>query len=167
MVGAFLPGLAALAARQLASQIPQIQDGPYAEGDIDLLLEIIAFYMHLANRIGFRELGAERCARFSHRLVVAVGIDVATSLNKGLSSVQVVAELRDKYNEREEYYARYKQFLPEADQPTKNTLFHEFTKVIFNRFVRSNDTFDLLLVEGLLSPEIAFFLKETNDVMKR
>ncbi|MCX6622032.1 MAG: hypothetical protein NTY38_13380 [Acidobacteria bacterium] len=166
MVGTFLPGLAALAARELANQVPRIQAGHYAEGELDLLLELIAFYMHLANRVAFRELGAEQCSLFSHRLMVAVGNNVSTSLNKRLSSVQVVAELRDKYNEREVYYSQYRKFVADPGDSPKNTLFWEFTKVIFHGCVNTDNTLDLVLLQEILSPEIALFLKKTNEALK-
>jgi hypothetical protein len=166
MVGGFLPGLAALAAQELTKQIPQIRDGDYQEGNLDLLLELFAFYMHLANRLAFRELGAQECSRFSSRLVVCVANNVTTSLNSELSSVQIVAELRGKYNEREGYYSQYRKFVPDGDEPPKNTLFWEFTKVIFYGFVNTDNTIDLMQVRGILSPEIAFFLKKTKEVLE-
>jgi hypothetical protein len=73
------------------------------DGDMDLLLELLAFYMHLANWVTFRDLGADECSRFSHRLIVTVANRVATSLRNDLSSVEVIAQFRDKYYEREDY----------------------------------------------------------------
>jgi hypothetical protein len=166
MVGRFLPGLAALAAQELAKQIPQTRDGDYQEGNLDLLLELFAFYMHLANRLAFRTLGAQECSRFSSRLIVSVANNVTTSLNSELSSVQTVAELRDKYNQRDEYYSQYRKLVPDGDESPNNTLFWEFTKVIFYGFVNTDDTMDLMQVRGILSQEIAFFLKKTKEVLE-
>jgi hypothetical protein len=166
MVGSFLPGLAALAARELAKQVPQIEDGDYQEGNLNLLLELFAFYMHLANRLAFRELGAQECSRFSSRLIVSAANNITTSLNSELSSVQIVAELRDKYNERDGYYSQYRKLVPHGDESPNNTLFWEFTKVIFYGFVNTDDTMDLIQVKGVLSPEIAFFLKKIREVLE-
>jgi hypothetical protein len=163
MVAAFLPSFPILDAAELA-KLPRFGSDP--DGDLDLLLELFAFYMHVANRLAFRELGEPECSRFSNRLIVTVANRVSTSLRKDLSSAQVIAELRDKYNEREEYYAQFRKFVPDGDEPHKNTLFWEFSKVIFNGFMNSEDITDLMMVQAILRAEVAEFLKEANKVLK-
>jgi hypothetical protein len=162
-VAAYLPGFPIMDARELA-KLPRFSGD--VDGDMDLLLELFAFYMHLANRLAFRDLGADECSRFSHRLIVTVANRVATSLRNDFSSVEVIAEFRDKYNERENYYAGFRKFVPDGDEPHKNTLFWEFSKVIFNGFMDSEDITDLMMVQAILTPEVAQFLKETNKVLK-
>jgi hypothetical protein len=166
IVGSFLPGLASLAAHELAQRIPQIGNGHYEDGSIELLLELLAFYMHVANRLAFRDLGAEECSHFSTRLIVTVASDVTTSLDKGFSSVQVIAELRDKYNERDQYYAQFRKFVPDSDEPPKDTVFWEFAKVVYFRFVNTDNTADLIWVQEILLPEVGLFLKKTNEILK-
>jgi hypothetical protein len=163
MVAAYLPSFPIMGAGELA-KLPKLSGDQ--DGDMDLLLELFAFYMHLANRLAFRDLGAEECSRFSNRLIVTVANRIATSLRKDLSSVQVIGELRDKYNEREDYYSHFRKFVPDGDEPRKNTLFWEFSKVIFSGFMNSEDITDLMMVQAILTPEVAQFLKETNKVLK-
>ena len=91
-VGNAVSVCATLAARELVKQMPQLQDGPYLEGTLDLLLEVHAFYMHLANRLAFREFGADACNLFSRRMMVAVANAITTTLSHDLSSVQVLVE---------------------------------------------------------------------------
>lgn len=66
MVAGFLPGFGIHAAQELINQMPQLYGGEDQDETLELLLELIAFFMHLANRLAFRELGAEQCSAFSH-----------------------------------------------------------------------------------------------------
>jgi hypothetical protein len=163
MVAEFLPGYPILDAEKLA-ELPEFSGD--RDGDLDLLLELFAFYMHLANRLAFRELGAEQCSRFNKRLIVTVANTIATSLRKDFSSVQVIAQLRDKYNEREEYYARFPKLFASGDEPPKNTLFWEFSKVIFSGFMNSRDITDLMMVQAIFSAELVWFGKQMDEVLK-
>jgi len=163
MVASYLPSFPISNANKLAN-LANFSGVP--EGDFELLLELFSFYMHFANRMAFRELGAEPCNRFSYRLIVTVANRVAVSLNKDFSSVQFIAELKDKYNQREDYYANFRKFAPDPGEPQRNTLFWEFAHVIFNGFMNSRDTADLVMVVNILAPEVAEFSEETNKVLK-
>jgi hypothetical protein len=163
MVAAFLPSYPIMDAGKLA-ELPAFSGD--RDGDMELLLELFAFYMHLANRLAFRELGAEQCEHFSKRLIVTVANRVATSLSKGFSSVQVIARFRDKYNEREDYYARFSKFFASGDESPKNTLFWEFSKVIFNGFMNSESITDLMMVDAIFGAELVEFGKQMNTVLK-
>ncbi len=57
--------------------------------------------------------------------------------------------------------------MPAPDQPRKNTVFWEFSKVIFNGFVGTDDTADLLLVDHILAMEIAGSLAQMKEDWKR
>lgn len=159
-VGTSLPLFAGVAARTLVSQMSHSQDYPYAERELDILVEVVAFYMHVANRLAFRDLGAEPCSLFSRRMMVAVGN------SPDLLHAEVVQALRDRYNEREDYYAEFRQFMPEQDQSPDNTLFWEFSKVIFNRFVSTKDMATLILVDRILMPQLSVFIKKTKEELK-
>jgi hypothetical protein len=97
-------------------------------------------------------------------MIAAVADRLMKSLGASYSSVQVISLLRDKYNERENYYGQFTQLMPAPDQPKKNTVFWEFSKVIFNEFVGTDDTADLLLVDHILAMEIAGFLGQMKEV---
>jgi len=165
MVGYYLPGYATLATKELVSEIPELGDVDYEEGNMEIIIEMIAFYMHVANRLAFRDLGSQTLPEFSKRLTVAVANAVAAALNDEISSVVTIAQLRDKYNERESEYAQYAQFVPEGDEPMEKTLFWEFAKVMFNRFRGSDNTFDLLQMRSVLLHGMLPFLKKTNLVL--
>jgi hypothetical protein len=163
LVTAYLPSFPTIGAGKLAD-LPNFRGD--CEGDMELLLELFAFYMHLANRLAFRELGEEECSRFSHRLIVSVANRISTTLNKDYSSVQVIAELRDKYNQREDYYANFKKFVPDGNEPQKGTLFWEFAYVILNQCMESPSRNDLVNVVNILAPEFAEFAEETNKMLR-
>ena len=167
LTATFLPGFAIHGAEELTNQVPQIAELDAREGTLDLLFEMFAFFMHLANRLAFRELGAQQCSAFSQHMIATVADRLMKSLGASYSSVQVLSLLRDKYNERENYYGRFPQLMAAADQPKKNTVFWEFSKVIFNEFVRTDDTIDLIVVDHILAMEIAGFLAQIKEVWKK
>jgi|ERR1039458_1736214 hypothetical protein len=165
MVGYYLPGWAFLAAVNLAKEVPAFKIRHEEESNLELVIEIIAFYMHVANRLAFRDLGSQQVSKFSHRLMVVVANGVTTALHHDLSSVDVISQLRDTYNRREVEYAAYRKFVPDGDEPMAGTLFWEFTKVLFYLFINSDNTFDLLQIRNTMVPEICGFLKKTNEVL--
>ncbi len=167
LTATFLPGFAIHGAQELMNQVPQLADLDAQDKTLDLLLEMFAFFMYVANRLAFRELGAQQCSGFSQHMIAAVADRLMKSLGASYSSVQVISLLRDKYNERENYYGQFRQLMPAPDQPKKNTVFWEFSKVIFNGFVGTDDTADLLLVDHILAIEIAGFLGQMKEVWKR
>lgn len=167
LTATFLPGFAIHGAEELIKQIPQVAELDAREGTLDLLFETFAFFMHLANRLAFRELGAQQCSGFSKHMIATVADRLMKTLGASYASVQVISLLRDKYNERENYYGQFGQLMAAPDQPKKNTVFWEFSKVIFNEFVKTDNIIDLVLVDHILAMEIAGFLGQLREVWKK
>src|ERR1035441_3750722 len=86
LTAAFLPGFAIHGAQELMNQVPQLADLDAQDRTLDLLFETFAFFMHLANRLAFRELGAQQCSGFSQQMLAAV----ADRLMKSLGARQSV-----------------------------------------------------------------------------
>lgn len=101
-------------------------------------IELFVFYMYILDRLAFLHLGAEKRDIFSDRLIVVVMNGLVVDLNKELSAVDFVAEMRDTYNHRQSEYSRYKELIPPKDEPLKDTLFWEFSKVLFALFDDEN-----------------------------
>lgn len=101
------------------------------------LIEIIVFYMHLVDRRAFAHLGAVKRQEFADRFVLAV-------MREALREVKLVpvddfgGALRDTYNRRQMKYARYKELLPSKDEPLKDSLCWEFSKILFGFFEDEN-----------------------------
>ncbi len=110
-------------------------------------------------------LGEPSCSEFSQRMIVSVANGITTSLNNDLSSVETVAALRDRYNERERQYAHYRKFVPDGDESPKGTLFWEFSKIVLQGFTDSDDILDLMRVRESLTMVTVPFLKKTNEVL--
>ncbi len=95
------------------------------------LIETFVFYMHLIDRLAFRHFGAAKREIFAESLIAAVMSGVSGGLNKDLSAVDLVAEMRDTYNRRQLEYSEYRVLIPAKDAPLKGMLFWEFSKVLF------------------------------------
>ena len=94
------------------------------------IIEVMVFYMHLIDREAFAYLGAAKRETFSARFVETV-LKESTA---GLTSVSPDAfgrTLRDTYNRRQMQYAKYKFLVPEEGEPLKDTLYWEFSKILF------------------------------------
>jgi hypothetical protein len=103
-------------------------------------IELFVFYMHILDRLAFLHLGAEKKDIFSNRLIVVVMNGLVINLNKELFALDFVAEMRDTYNRRQVEYSRYKGLIPPKDEPLKDTLLWEFSKVLFELFDDENPT---------------------------
>ena len=163
LVAGYLPSFPIFDAEKL-SNLPRFRGD--RDGDMPLLLELFAFYLHFANRMAFMTLGADQCSEFSHRLLVTVANRIATSLNKDFSSVQVVAELRDKYNEREDYYANFQKFVPDEGERQRGTLVFEFARVICILAMGSDQITDMADVVDILLPEVGEFMDGTRKILR-
>ena len=98
-------------------------------------------------------------------MTVANGI--TTRIHNDPSGAEfIVATLRDTYNRRQQEYARYRKIVPHGDEGTKDTLFWEFAKLLFNLFVDNNDTFDLLALHVTVSTASIPFLKQANVILR-
>jgi hypothetical protein len=102
--------------------------------DIDtapqFVIEVVVFYMHLVDRLAFAYLGAARRGTFADRFTEAV----LHAMLAGLRSTPPEAlgrALLDTYNRRQIQYARYKVLIPKEKEPLKDTLYWEFSKVLF------------------------------------
>ena len=100
-------------------------------GAPQFIIEVIAFYMHMVDRLAFTHLGAAGRKVFGDRLIVAIVKEVLRNLNQEVSADEFGKTLRATYNRRQKEYARYKVLIPEKDKPLKDTLYWEVSKVLF------------------------------------
>jgi hypothetical protein len=102
------------------------------------LIEVIVFYMHLVDRLAFAHLSEATREIFCDRFVVAMVREVLRELARDISADEFVNALRDTHNRRQMEYARYKALIPREDEPQKDTLYWEFSKVLFGFLNDSN-----------------------------
>ena len=95
------------------------------------IIEVIVFYMHLVDRLAFAHLGAAKRQVFGDRFIVAVVKEMLRELSKEISADDFGKALRDTYNRRQMEYARYRVLIPAKDEPLKDTLYWEFSKILF------------------------------------
>ncbi len=72
LTATFLPGFTVHGAQEVMNKVPQLADLDAQDRTLDLLFKMFAFFMHLANRLAFRELGAQYCSGFSQHMIAAV-----------------------------------------------------------------------------------------------
>jgi hypothetical protein len=131
-------------------------------GAPQFVIEIVVFYMHLVDRLAFTHLGATKRALFGDRLIVAVVKELLRRLPKEVSADQFGNALRDTYNRHQIEYTRYKVLIPKKDDPLKDTLYWEFSKVLFGFLDDTNPT--TLVYLNIL---VADFTKAVlNDTLK-
>ncbi len=99
-----------------------------------ITIEVIVFYMHLVDRLALAHLGVEKREAFVDRFIVAVVKEVSRELAKQVSADDFVPALRETYNLRQVQYARYRMLMPSEREALKNTLFWEFSNVLFGFF---------------------------------
>jgi len=107
-------------------------------GAQQFLIEVIAFYMHLVDVFAFGILGLEKREIFGDRLAVAVVRELLRELSRDTSADDFGETLRDTYNRRQMEYARYKVHIPANEKPLKNTLYWEFSKILFGMMDDTN-----------------------------
>jgi hypothetical protein len=95
------------------------------------IIELIVFYMHLVDRLALAHLGAAKRQVFGDRFIVAVVKEMLRELSKEISADDFGKALRDTYNRRQMEYARYRVLIPAKDEPLKDTLYWEFSKILF------------------------------------
>ncbi len=105
----------------------------FRDGNVapQFLVEVIVFYMHLIDRLAFVHLGVEKREVFGDRFIVAVVKELLRELSREVSADEFGRTLRDTYNQRQTQYARYKALIPDKDAPLKDTLYWEFSKILF------------------------------------
>jgi hypothetical protein len=128
--------------RQLVGAIPEISSRLFdtvdesiksdPDGvDVQFLIEVSVFYMHLLNRIAFKELQPSERDVFVHHLVDTVVDGIGQEQHESISSEDFRTRFIRTYNEREVHYAQFREWLRKSDQPPKGTLFWEFGEVLF------------------------------------
>lgn len=94
------------------------------------IIEVMVFYMHLVDRLAFSHLGAAGREAFADRFVETV-------LKESLKDLATIPDcdfaksLRDTYNRRQVQYTKYKSLVAKNDEPPKDTLCWEFSKILF------------------------------------
>jgi hypothetical protein len=86
-----------------------------------LLLEVLAFELHLADRLTFSTLGALGRATFMDALCAALAHRLGPPR---------AAELQDLYNNRQHFYGQFPKLFAEDGESPKGTLLWEFGKLM-------------------------------------
>lgn len=101
------------------------------------IIEFVVFYMHLVDRVAFTHLGADKRQKFADRFVGAVRKELLKEMIP-VPGYDLGTMLRDTYNMRQTQYERYRVPMPKKDEPLKDTLFWEFSKLLL--FSCTDDT---------------------------
>jgi len=134
----------------------------FREGDITPLIEVIVFYMHLADRVAFAYSGASKRNVFCDQLVLAVLEKLLRGLSEETSAEGVREALLETYNRRQIEYANYKALAPKKGEPLKGTLGWEFSKILFGLLDDQNPA-TLVFLDVFLAKYSKVML---NDVLK-
>jgi hypothetical protein len=127
------------------------------------VIEVIAFYMHLVDRMAFAHFGPTKRDVFIDRFIVAVVKEFLQEMSRDLSADALGNALRDTYNHRQHQYATYKALMAEKGQPLKKTLFWEFSKILFAFFDDHNPT-TLIHINLLVADYTKIMLKDALKV---
>lgn len=93
----------------------------------EIVMEEIAFGVHLTDRLVFANFGADQRAQFMDALLPVI---------KKLLEPPLDASLADFYNTRQQFYASLR--FPKSGQDLKGTLFWEFGKALALSYANSN-----------------------------
>lgn len=113
----------------------------------ELVLELMAFTLHLADRIAFNALDPQRRDRFVDALLESVSSNLSTSILKNASLTEMKAfeiNFLNLYNDRSLFYAP----LPipaDSEAPLRGTLFWEAGKECASRMFPGDSEAPLLL----------------------
>jgi hypothetical protein len=94
-----------------------------------LLLEVLAFELHLTDHLIFSTLGASERATFMDALCTALAHELGPPRD---------IELQDLYNNRQHYYGQFLKLFAENGESLKGTLFWEFGKLMAGAHANSN-----------------------------
>ena len=122
-------------------------------------VEVIVFYLHLIDRLAFRELGAAKRNIFCDRLASAVTENLTDDLRESL---------HETYNRRQMQYGKCKVLFPKKGDPLKDTIFWEFSKILFGFFDITNPA-TLMLINTLVADTTVLMLNDVlhiEDVLK-
>jgi hypothetical protein len=116
----------------------------------DIVLELIVFSLHLADRIAFNVLGPEKRDQFIDALVDSVSSNLAQSIIKDTTSSETRQRFQRSvltlYNERTRFYAPL-QIPSDGEAPLKGNLFWEAAKGVTNAYF-PNDVAALSILYG-------------------
>jgi hypothetical protein len=140
LLGEGIVGCALEAANFLVEQLQKYYQIGFRAGSWppQFIIEVIVFYMHLVDRLAFVHFGAEKREVFGDRFVVAVMKEFLHRMSRELSADDLGKRLRDTHNRRQLQYGAYKVLIPEKAEPLKDTLYWEFSKIVFGFFDDSN-----------------------------
>jgi hypothetical protein len=119
---------ASLISFQIAEQCPA---GLSDANVLQFFIELFVFYMQFLDRLALECLDDEERSRFEDHLVAVVTDGIVRGFNKGLSSAEFVARLKDTYDLRQAEYKKLNLSPPAEGEPLNDTLFWTFIKIIF------------------------------------
>lgn len=172
LLGESLVGAATEAAEMLLELLGKDNNVRFRDGvdsALQFVTEITVFYMHLIDRLAFAHLGPIRRETFGDRFVLAVLKELLRELNKERSADEFGEAFLRAYKRRQMEYAQYKILIPDKDEPLKNTLFWEFSKILFG-FLDDQNPATLMLLNVLLIDMTEVVLNHTlkvEDVLRR
>jgi hypothetical protein len=99
------------------------EDGATTKGAMAaaLALELLAFALHLTDRIAFDRFGSRKRQSFMDAVLKAVQRELQPPFS---------AELQHLYNTRNSFYATFRKLAPEGNEGAKGTVFWEFAKTV-------------------------------------
>ena len=127
------------------------------------IIEIIAFYMHMIDRMAFALLGSAEREAFGDRLVLSVLREALRELGDETSRDDFGPALRETYNRRQVQYARYKVPIPPEGEPLMGTLNWEFSKILFG-FLDTDNPAVLMFLSLLVAETTKTMLAEALKV---
>jgi hypothetical protein len=164
-LGQILVGCATETASVIIERLTSFAEGiSFRDSNIapQFVIEFIVFYMHLVDRMAFAHLGAAKREAFGDRFIVAVVKEFLEEISREMSADTLGNALRDTYNRRQLQYAKYKVLIPKKDDPLNNTLYWEFSKILFN-FLDDTNPATLMFLNLLVADMTKIML---NDALK-
>ena len=164
LLGGGLVGGATETASVIVEELGKRYNIGFRDGSIapQFIIEVIVFYMHLVDRLALAHFGVEKREVFGDRLIVAIVKEILRELGKDVSADDFGKALRDTYNHRQIQYARYKVLIPPKDEPLKDTLYWEFSKILFG-FLYDTNPATLIFLNFLVTDMTKVML---NDALK-
>ena len=127
------------------------------------VIEVIVFYMHLVDRLAFAHLGAAKRNVFLDRVTITVLKMALQALSKDGSAEDLGKALRDTYSRRQIEYGCYKVLIAEKDEPLRDTLYWEFSKVLLS-FVDDSNPATLTFLNLIVADMTKAFMDDTLRV---
>ena len=102
----------------------------------DIILDLMVFSLHLADRIAFGAVGPQKRSRFMDALLISVSSNLAQSIFEDATQEarqRFQRHFLSLYGERSDFYAPL-QLPSSGEEPLKGTLFWEAAKRVANTF---------------------------------